>query len=478
MSKPPLSVDTLVPGPRPGGADEGADAALSDQWRLLAAEAVRLSDAKFLQIYTLLEQLGGKPGVTQAFDALRPRLTTLRPPRRLNASRLFFQPAEDLFDDPAVYGRGLHRVSRATLSVCWRQIQERLDPALLGPLEQAVAACDPHDEARIYQAGLPLWRAGAEQLAVLAEEADRNLRFRAATFGRDEDVLAQVHTLVAVIRLGAEIEDLKQRLPPRPIGDLSESQMAAIKTVLARLGDDDPARAGPVLLVLAARMRRPGDVLRLLDGLRLSGNQAAKDDLIRDMSGIFISQLLHQTAQAGGEGGTDAGRKDDAAVVRDLARLAACAERLSDGLTSLGHAVNALRDAKVAAAAGAARTSIGKLVLRRVLVDIDIRLKNLMFGGGVAVTPPDRMKQAEEAALVLRRSARLAGALGVQREVGDKVTTLCREMERRIGDLLSGGRAADPAARRQTFNILRIVEMLSGPDEAERLYRQAQRKGL
>lgn len=475
MSKPPLSTDTILRSDAPAAAD---DPALSAQWRQLAAEAVRLSDAKFLQIYTLLEQLGGRPGLTQAFDALRPRLTTLRPPRRLNASRLFFQPAEDLFDDPAVYGRGLHRVSRATLPLCWRQIQDRLDPAVLAPLEQAVAACDPHDEARIYQAGLPLWRAGAQQLAVLAAEAEHNLRFRAATFGRDEDVLVQVRTLLGVIALGAEIEDLKQRLPPRPIGDLSDSQMTAIKSVLARLGDDDPARAGPVLLVLAARMRRPGDVLRLLDGLRLSGNQAAKDDLIRDMSGVFIAQMLHQTARVGADGDIAAGPKDDAAAVRDLAGLAACAERLTEGLTSLGHAVNALRDAKVAAAAGAARTSIGKLVLRRVLADIDIRLKNLMFGDGVPVTPPDRMKRAEEAAQVLRRAARLAGALGVQRDVGDKITGLCREMEQRIGALVSGGRGADPAARRQVFNILRIVEMLSGPDDAERLYRLAQRKGL
>lgn len=463
-----MSMTDKISGIPAGAAVDETEAPppeLGRQWYELASEAVRLSDAKFLQIYALLEQLGGRAGVTAAFDALRPRLAALRPPRRLNASRLFFQPAEDLFDDPASYVRGLGRVSRTTLPIAWRQMRDRMGPARVADFERAVAACDPRNEQQLYQTGLPLWDLGVRHLYALTEEVDRNLRLRALTFGRDEDVMEQLRTLCNIIALAPEIEELKQRLPARPIGELSQSQRAAARALLARLGADDPRAIIPVLLVLAARMRRPGDALGLLDGLELGQEKEEMEALKRTMSKSMVTQLLTQAERAE----TDDGR--------DAAHLAASAERLAEGLVSLSDAVNALRDTKIAGTVTAARTSIGRMVVRRVLPDASQRLARALFAGSGGATSA-RMKEAEEVALVIRRMSRLGAALGVQRDVSQTISGLRDEMEPHLHTLLRDDRPVEQDAQRQVYNIIRIVEVLSGPDEAERLYRDCKRRGL
>ncbi|MDZ5646861.1 hypothetical protein [Nitrospirillum sp. BR 11828] len=454
------------------------------QWQTLARDATRLSDAKFLQIYALLEQLGEKPGIAGAFDAMRPRLTQLRPPRRPTVSRLFFRPAEDLFDDPAVYTRRLQRVSRGTLPTCWKLVRARLESGLVDGVAQDILKADPRDARLMARVAAPLWEAGAQALAAIAHEADSNLRFMVDNFGRDDDVLRQIQTLRDVLLLGAVIEDLKQRLPERPIGDLAESHVEAIKGVMAQLGGaEKPQAAAPVLLVLTARMLRPGVVLKMLTDMRVTGNsQVERDALTRDLSGVVVGNLLRQTGSmaktreaAPGSGAAGAAATDPA---QRLGALAAVAERLTDGLTSVNDSVAVLRDKKTAERVAAARSEIGEFVLSTVLGDVEKTLAGLMYAARTGIaTPPDDMRRAEIAALALKRSAKLAGPLGIQREVAAKITEVRREIDRQTDRMMSApGARGDPEVRRQMFNNLRLVEILSGSDEAERLYRDWSRR--
>ncbi|MEE3626293.1 hypothetical protein UCD39_20305 [Nitrospirillum sp. BR 11752] len=459
------------------------DAAIA-QWQTLARDATRLSDAKFLQIYALLEQLGDKPGIAGAFDAMRPRLTQLRPPRRPTVSRLFFRPAEDLFDDPAVYTRRLQRVSRGTLPTCWKLVRARLESRLVDGVAQDILKADPRDPRVMARVGAPLWEAGAQALAAIAHEADSNLRFMVDNFGRDDDVLRQIQTLRDVLLLGSVIEDLKQRLPERPIGDLAESHVEAIKTVMAQLGGaEKPQASAPVLLVLTARMLRPGVVLKMLTDMRVTGNsQVERDALTRDLSGVVVGNLLRQTGSMAkaheavpGSGAAGAAATDPA---HRLGALAAVAERLTDGLTSVNDSVAVLRDKKTADRVAAARSEIGEFVLSTVLGDVEKTLAGLMYAARTGIaTPPDDMRRAEIAALALKRSAKLAGPLGIQREVAAKITEIRREIDRQTDRMMPApGARGDPEVRRQMFNNLRLVEILSGSDEAERMYRDWSRR--
>ncbi|WP_044561905.1 hypothetical protein [Azospirillum sp. B4] len=461
-----------------------SDPAFSDsigaQWQTLARDAIRLSDTKFLQIYALLEQLGDKPGIAGAFDAMRPRLTQLRPPRRPTVSRLFFRPAEDLFDDPGAYTRRLQRISRGTLPTCWKLVRARLDGKLVDGVAQGILKADPRDPRVMAKVAAPLWEAGAHALVVIANEAENNLRFMVDNFGRDDDVLRQVQTLRDVLLLGGIIEDLKQRLPERPIGDLAESHADAIKGVMAQLGGaENPQAAAPVLLVLTARMLRPGVVLKMLTDMRVTGSsQAERDALTRDLSGVVVGNLLRQTGSIAKEPEPGAAGAAPLDPVQKLGALAAVAERLTDGLTSVNDSVAILRDKKIVDRVSAARSEIGEFVLTTVLGDVEKTLAGLMYAanGGVS-TPPDEMKRAEATALALRRSAKLANHLGIQREVNAKILEIRREIDRQMDRMMSApGARGNPEVRRQMFNNLRLMEILAGSDEAERLYREWSRR--
>ncbi|TWB75389.1 hypothetical protein FBZ87_104495 [Nitrospirillum amazonense] len=455
------------------------DAAIA-QWQTLARDATRLSDAKFLQIYALLEQLGDKPGIAGAFDAMRPRLTQLRPPRRPTVSRLFFRPAEDLFDDPGVYTRRLQRVSRGTLPTAWKLVRARLDGGMVDGVAQGILKADPRDPRVMARVAAPLWEAGAQALAAIADEAENNLRFMVDNFGRDDDVLRQIQTLRDVLLLGGVIEDLKQRLPERPIGDLAESHVEAIKGVMAQLGGaESPQAAAPVLLVLTARMLRPGVVLKMLTDMRVTGNsQAQRDALTRDLSGVVVGNLLRQTGtMAKAPEPTPGAAPPSKDPVQQLGSLAAVAERLTDGLTSVNDSVAILRDKKIVDRVAAARSEIGEFVLTTVLGNVEKTLAGLMYSAGGVSTPPDEMKKAEATVLALKRSAKLAGHLGIQREVAAKITEIRREIERQADRMMAApGARGDPEVRRQMFNNLRLVEILAGSDEAERMYREWNRR--
>ncbi|MDE1148939.1 MAG: hypothetical protein PW843_20425 [Azospirillaceae bacterium] len=455
-----------------------SDPAAVAQWENLARDATKLSDVKFLQIYTLLEQLGDKPGIAGAFEAMRPRLTQLRPPRRPTVSRLFFRPAEDLFDDPMAYSRRLQRVSRSTLAPCWNVVVTRLDPALVADAGQAILKTDPRDPRALSRIATPLWEAGSQAMVDIVAEAEANLRFMAEHFGRDDDVLRQLQILRDVLKLGAEIEELKLRLPERPIGDLAEFHVEAIRGVLARLGTESPKAAAPVLLVLTARMLRPGVALKMLADLRVSGaGVVERDQLTRDLSGVVVGNLLRQTGVVSNPPPTDPGLAPPDPVQK-LGSLAVAAERLTDGLTSINDTVALLRDKKITDRVAAARGEIGGFVLTTVLGDVGQTLNDLMFPaeGGIT-TAPDSLKRAESTALALKRTAKLAGSLGIQREVGTKITDIRREIDRQTDRMLSAPDSrTNPEVKRQMFNNLRLIEILVGPDEAERLYREWNRR--
>ncbi|MFM2042337.1 MAG: hypothetical protein RLY86_913 [Pseudomonadota bacterium] len=433
-------------------------------WAILATESDKLSDAKLLKIYSLLEHMRDKPEVAGAFAALRPRLVELRPPRRISVSRLLFRPVEDLLDDAEAYQRRLNRISRAVLVPAWRALKERLPRPVVEGVQGELAGTDSRDLRRLAQVGEPLWAAGAETLTTLMTEARANLKVQVALFGRDDDVLTQLDTVVDVLRVGPRIETLKLSLPSKPIGDLAESHVDTIKTQLSELGREFPRLTTPVLLVLTSRMKRPGDLLKMLQEVRLGGTPQDKEGLTKDLSGIVVGNLLRQTS--------DMDRNSQSASSEDLA---ATAERLTEGLNSVNDTVLNLKDREMSRKVDGARAEIGDFVKRTIVADVDRTLITSLFSPDIAASAGEQVKKAEQLALALRKSAKLAPHLGIKRDVDSKIAEVRKQVEReteaalRDRDQRTGLVSAE--AQRRMFNSLRVIEILAGSDEAERLYR-------
>lgn len=437
----------------------------ADEWSRLAAESARLPDGKFLKIYELLEQMRERPEVQGAFETIRPRLTELRPPRRLAVSRLFFRPVEDVLDDPMGYQRRLNRISRAVLAPCWRALRDRLPHGLVAEMQSTLSTIDSRDARALAVVGEPLWTAGAAALDQLLVEVRANLKLQVTLFGRDEDVLNQLATVADVVRIGPRIEALKLALPAKPIGELAESHVEIVKTAMIELGRENPRHTGPALLVLTSRMRRPGDLLRMLQEVRLGGTPQEKEGLTRELSGIVVGNLLRQTSDM-----------DREAASADSSELAATAERLTEGLNSVNEAVLALRDKEMSRKVDGARTEIGEFVKRTIISDVDQALLGTLFGPDAAVDPDEKVRKAEQLALALRKSARLAPHLGIKREVDAKINEIRRQVEAGTETVLRGQPGAE--VQRRMFNSLRVIEILAGSDEAERLFREWQRRSV
>ncbi len=446
----------------------GTNPAKLSDWAALGTDILRLPDRKLLQIYRLLEQVGDKPEVSDAFEAMRPRLTTLRPPRRPALSRLFFLPAEDMLDDADHYSRRLNRICRTTLAPCWQAVKDRIPLAVQQEVYREVALVDYRDGAAIAVLCEPLWQAGMVALEQVIAECQNNLKFKNSLFGRDDDVQRQLGTLHQIMTVAFRIEKLKAALPPRPILDLAESHVEIIRAALIDLGKEDAALTQPLLLVLASRMQRPGELLRMLGEVRLGGTVAEKETLTREMSGYVVGNLLRQTSDFD---------RENPLVHGDPASLAAAAERLTDGLNSVNDTVQGLRDKEITAKMKNARAEIGQFVLKNICADVDKGLTAALFGHGGALPSDEDVKRAEQLALALRRSSKLASPLGIQREVAAKITEARQQVVTNTLATLrntprnrDGSMAAD--AQRQMFNGLRMVEILSGSDEAERLFRE------
>jgi len=441
-------------------ADKGGD-----DWAILSADAGKLSDKKLLKIYGLLEQLAEKPGIERAFDAMRPRLAELRPPRRPTVSRLLFRPAEDLLDDPVSYGRRLNRVSRATLGPAWRALKDRIDPAVIADAQLEIARSHPRDGRALAKAGAPLWAAGAAAVEGLLRDCRANLKVQVALFGRDADILDQLDMVGQVLAVGSEIEELKLALPERPIGELAEGHVDTIKKTMTALGRENPHAATPALIVLSARMKRPGDLLKLLQDVRLGGTPQEKEGITKELSGVVVGNLLRQSQEIERNPGN----------LDEPGGLAATAERLTEGLNSVNDTVLNLRDKEMSKKVDGARAEIGNFVVRTIVNDVDKALIGTLFDGS-GVAGDDQVRKAEQLALALRRSAKLAPHLGIKREVDTKITDVRRQVEAGIETALRTHPPVhgkpDAETQRQMFNGLRVIEILAGSDEAERLYRQ------
>lgn len=444
---------------------------LQKQWDALAADANRLDDGKFLKIYRLLEQMAENPGMQPAFSALRPRLTALKPPRKPTASRLFFRPAEDLLDDPATYSRRLNRISRGTLPPLWKAMREKLPKSALDAFQIGIAAVDPGDARGMIRLGEPLWAAGTEAVKAVHKQASENLKYRNELFGRDEDALRQLEVIAELTGIGVAVETLKLSLPERPIGDLAESHMDAVKDALSALGRHEAWRARPMLLMLSARMKRPGDLLKLMAEVRLGDAMGEKEGLTKELSGIVVGNLLRQTTEM-----------ENAAPGLDRpGDLAATAERLTEGLNSVNETVQTLKDRDMTKRIDQARSEIGDFVVRNIVSGVDAALVDSLFGTPSVPASDAQVKQAEQLAMALRRSIKLAPQLGIGREVTAKVAEVRKQVEAEADQLFRtnrpGPEGMDAKVQRQMFNSLRVIEILAGSEEAERLYRDWKRRG-
>jgi hypothetical protein len=449
----------------------------SREWTDLAVSAAGLTDTRFLQIVELFERIRHEPGVCSAMGLLRPRLAELRPPRRISVSRLFFLPVEDLLDDTPRYQRKLSRISRGTIPACWQIICAAVGENRVQRLAALLADMDAADVHGIVRLGESFWLEGAAALNKALDEAYDNPRSRVRLFGRDDDVLRQVAVITAIAQIGPTVQLAKAELPDRPIEALADYHIEVLRTAIRGLAAQEMRQLTPFLLVLSARMLRPGDLLAVLADIRLEGQQQAKDEVAREIGSVALENLLRQSGDM------------PAAVKQGMAAgdVATLAERLLDGFDSLKTTLQQPDHRRTVHRVEQARSVISAALQERVIGPADTELLGhvegfLQMAGNrfslklPSLPTPQETAKAEDFARAWRRCFRIAPMVGLKSQMQEKTTELCRSMRQVSANLAAavapdegGPRINASEADEQMVSLMRLVELIAGPDEAEAL---------
>ena len=307
----------------------------------IGARLGAVDDDKLVRIVGMLEAVNHRPGVREAVATVRPRLASLRPSRRPTLVRLFCRPFEDLLIDREDEDLRDGRIPRRLIMPCWRLVEAHADRALMRRLGAALGECECEDERARQMIGVPLWRAAGDTLRAVLERAREDKRARAAAFQGDGPLAHHAATIAEVLEIADVLEGFRQQRPDAPIGALGHADRQALACALVEARRRGPRKPYHLLLVLAARMRNPGDLLQLFgedDELGSAGG--------RDLTVMVMANLEHKYRDLGT---TPAG-------TIDVAELAGQVETLAHGLRAM-HQAAAVRpdvDASTGCAASCA----------------------------------------------------------------------------------------------------------------------------
>lgn len=443
-----------------------------DEWREIANVSLGLPDEKLLGVLALVERVPDRDKVREVLDRMRPRLVRLRPPRPLTAQRLLFRPVEDLFDPPDSYRAKIGRLSRHTVQPCWVIVQNLLAPAILQRAADQLRVVDTNNLTELQVVGMPFWKGAAEVLATFLASDQSIGRHRVGTnqVTITEDLRHQLIDIADILAIATEIETTKRHLPERPIRVLSQVDVELLTNVITRLGAESTRKVQTYLLVILARMMKPGDLLQLVSEIQLPCSTSERATLFKMVGASALAGLANEAQTL---------RKSKAQIT-DAAAGAETAEQLVTRLSSLERSLGGLRDKGVADQVQTARREIGSYVLEKLAVKADETLfeslKPQAAGPGrPAAREPtiEQVETAEKSAMSLRRCARIAESVGVRREMERKLATVCSNLEREAGARGPDGQPDD----RRLIRTVRLIELVAGPDEAERVLMAQFNKG-
>lgn len=421
-----------------------------------------IADEKILQILNLVSRADIEARRI-ATAPLRPRLVQMRPPRPLTALRILCEPFEDLLDHADRYERGAKRVSRETIATAWKFLLNSPFRAKIQELETALKA-DP-EGLDLHKARLDFWTASAENLDAAVSRNPETLR-ALATLAR-RDLYRQLGDISQLLRNGDLILNLTENLPPKPIGDLIDEDVALIIEVL-----QESARRGSnvievVVRVLMARMSRPGELLEILSDAEVGMPPQEQAILTREMGAQASAHVVQQADKAAQI------KNDDPLYV--IAEIGEVAERIE----SLH--VGELKGVQVVEEQLAmARNVLRDTVIREIVQGAEPEIASALIASAVeAVADRDeRLQKAEDHLVALRRAERYGETLRITGVLEETLASVSGRIEAQAENAVAefvdtprNERNVEQAME-NLYTSVRMLELAAGSNRADALRRK------
>ncbi len=410
---------------------------------------------------TSREQAAGAKVADAALDLIRPRLQIERPDRVTTPLRVFCWPFEQLLAGNRIQQRIIGRISRATIRPVWSLVQAHLQDGVEAEWRQACAdASGGHERARTIAAGSVIWPAASKVLVRIRDRCRSDRAERAAVVERlgSDALYEEFEDIVGLVVAWEDAIAVDDLLSPVPVGKLADAQVAGVGARLDAAAErGTPALAHIVMLVLP-RLEQSYEVLRLVQGREpLASGVASAPTLM-----AFTHRLLAGSLERMAEDISSGAPLTDRAVTRLGRRFLDEARRFD---TAVGPAAAQSMKGVVAAARGRLRDMVDDVVLNDAIA---------------VVTADGQPAEAEQRAKALRTCRQISDDLGLTDALDDATGQIRSALLAGVGRrAAAAGGTADERREAMVAEIghaTRLIELMSGAEDAYALYRELNRR--
>lgn len=409
-----------------------------------------ISEAKFREIAKLLEEVHEQPGVQQILDHVRPRLAKLRPGRKPNLQRLFYLPLEDLLvGDTTSPDNGL--LPRHLPAMVWRHVAKIGDAETRKQLEEGLRRVKAGDRDGQMAIAKRLWPWAAAVLSWLVADPGG----AKGILGADAGLFDELVEISALMQVAPAVDKLKENLPPRPIRELSDEQMGAIRRTIADGAAGDAEKTYVMVLTVMVRMAKRADFLESIMGMTLGLTSADKPPVYSRLSRLLMTEISDQAEQL------------NATDRENLVGLADNARTLVTGVVAAEKALK--NDPKARRQLNEMRKTAEKTVTEVVGTAKDTVVAAIAEGHGA---PLDSLIKTENSILALRKCQTFANQIGLDRAVNGALGGIVGEVRQKATELFSAAGPDRREAQLQMYWAVRMTELAGNPDDADKLRRE------
>lgn len=439
----------------------------AEDLNILGQQLLYIDEQKFREVVSLLEHMGHNPEVQKTFSLIRPRLAEVKPRRRPTLKRVFCEPFEDLFEPPLPGDRTpVDAIERVVVNRLWPLVEAEMGATLVADLSARLKSADG---PALETLSLELWTAGAA--AVFAVTA----AFEAGRLADELEIrlnTARVRQLQHVgnaLAAAGEIVALKKALSPKPVARLHDDHLQAVQTIGKALARSRPEALRVLVLVAAARLADPAMLLGSLWNLDFGQKSSDRAALFAEVSGGVVAQIETRVRVLKNAAAQDEGKPD---------RLAAAdlAVDLVNSLDATRGAMEVSRRNEFDKRLKDIRGAVHEMVRTQVLHEADGSIIAAMAPAAGGFPDRESLLRAENHARALRKCAVVADSLGLR-------TELRTVTDRTIGTLTTSARQALGSAgtvgagTRAGYTAVRLIELIAGPTEANRVLTEILEKG-
>lgn len=424
--------------------------------RTLADLTERLARAKpeaIRAVVALIDRLPDRGEADALIAPMRPRLALMRDIIRRPASlgRVLAHPFEELLVAPDAWRRGSLSVPRTVMPVAIALAAEALPEARRREIAARLADAAMDDAAAVQEAGASLWPAAAERFA---EVEARGLPHGLALPMRSADLRSLLGGLGETLRLGGRLASLASATPRGTVA-LWERVEGSLRDAAGEAASLSPECFARVGLILMRRFMASGPVVGLL---REAAGRAGSgvERRLADALDTFLAELAGQLPDAATLALLPHAMQQ-AAVANAVALIERAAQEIG---TWQVERRDHLREAE-ARLGQALRRRVPECLSGELLAPLArLHADGLAAAGGPAGL--ERLEAAARAASAMVSSARRLGS-------ADDLALALRRAAETVSALAVSAPPGAPPDRPGRTDLARLVEILAGPDAAERL---------